>query len=150
MLQRQSAEECAYGEIRSWAVQGPNNNAPNGLADAVASIGAVCSDANCSCSRPGNQPAPADQAAWNNIRNATGGNDQSNGGNFMCVGTENCWFVDRCYECEEDGGRHLVNRADALQSVGTVNVDGGGTLYFYDDDLQGWCNREDYNAGCSA
>jgi hypothetical protein len=148
VLQRQNADECTYGEISSWAIISSRDfSPPAGLADAKASIGAVCVRNPCLCIDGSRATAPADRAAWQNIVNATGGTDQTGGGNFMCVGTENCWFVRSCYRCI-NGRRTLVNRTNNLTTSGTTAVTGKGTLYFYNDPLRGWCNREDYRSGC--
>lgn len=149
-LRIQASNNCTYGEIRSWAVTGPPAYAaPAGLADAKASIGAVCARGNpCSCVDGSTATAPADQAAWRNIVAANGGADQTGGGNFMCVGSQNCWFVHSCYSCA--GGRRTQGaRAANLATSGTCSV-GANTLYFYDDPLRGWCNNADYRSGCRA
>jgi hypothetical protein len=80
------------------------------------------------------------QAAWNNIANAAG-TDQSGGANFMCVGSQGCWFVHRCYKCV-DSKRVLTDRAKPLPASGTVTA-GQHTIYFYKDPLQGWCSAAD-------
>lgn len=142
--------EHTYGEIRSWCITpAPGYPAPAGLPDAKASIGAVCSPNSCAAANGANATAPADQAAWRNIVNATGGSDRSGGGRFMCVGTQGCWFVHRCYACRA-GQRVLVNRATPLVPSGTTSVAGHGTLYFYQDSLDGWCNSQDRQSGCQS
>jgi RHS repeat-associated protein len=145
------ANTWTYGEIRAWAIYSSTDfSSPAGLADAKASIAAVCGRGNPCNSVDGTYATtPEDRAAWNNIVNATGGEDQSNGGSLMCVGTENCWFVHRCYKCC-GGKKTLIDRGNNLQSCGTTIVlsTRGGTLYFYNDPLQGWCSVSDYNSGC--
>jgi hypothetical protein len=146
LIQR-SANTCTYGEIRQWAVKSmSDHDPPAGLGDAKASIGAACTSRNCSCYSGAGATAPADQAAWRNIV-AASGTDRSGGGRFMCVGSQNCWFVDQCYHCV-DGNRRLTNRQAALVPVGRTTVTGKGTLYFYNVPHQGWCNREDWRSGC--
>jgi hypothetical protein len=143
-----SANECTYGEIRSWAITSmSDHSAPAGLADAKASIGAACARNPCNCVDGSNATAPGDQAAWSNIVAASGGTDHSGGGNFMCVGHQNCWFVHRCYHCE-NGHRALTDRDSNLATSGSTAVTGHGTLYFYNDALQGWCNSTDRRSGC--
>jgi len=143
-----NANECTYGEIRSWAIVSQSNlTAPGGLPSAKASIGSVCSPRNCSCRSGAGATAPGDQAAWRNIVAASGGADLSGGGNFMCVGHQNCWFVHSCYHCE-NGRRALTRRATNLATSGSTSVTGKGTLYFYNDPLQGWCNAADRRSGC--
>src|SRR6185369_5410961 len=45
-----SANTCTYGEIRQWAITSLSDfSAPAGLGDAKASIGSVCTSANCNC-----------------------------------------------------------------------------------------------------
>lgn len=144
-----AADRWTYGEIRQWAIRSLTDfSAPAGLADAKASIAAVCARGNRCASVDGARAvAPGDRAAWDNIVNANGGTDRSGGGNFMCVGTENCWFVHSCYRCS-GGARRLMRRDRPLQSTGRVIVN-GHTLYFYNDPLLGWCSRDDYRSGCS-
>ena len=145
------ANTWTYGEIREWAIMSLSDfSSPAGLADARVSIAAVCSRGNSCNSVDGSTAiAPGDRAAWNNIVNATGGADLSGGGTLMCVGTQNCWFVHRCYKCC-GGTKKLVNRDTNLQPCGTAVVSStrGGTLYFYDDPLKGWCTPKDYSSGC--
>jgi hypothetical protein len=149
-LRIQASSTCTYGEIRSWAVTGPPAYAaPAGLANAKASIGAVCGRGEpCSCVDGSTATAPADRAAWRNIVAANGGADQTGGGNFMCVGSQGCWFVHDCYSCV-GGRRTLGARAANLATSGTCSV-GANTLYFYNDPLRGWCNSADYRSGCRA
>jgi hypothetical protein len=146
-IQAQNANQCTYGEIRSWAITSQTDFAPPaGLADAKASIGVVCRRNPCHCVDGSTAAAPADQAAWRNIVNANGGADRTGGGNFMCVGHQNCWFVHSCYSCV-NGRRTRVARPNNLATSGTCAV-GGNTLYFYNDALRGWCTRADYRTGC--
>ncbi|HEV2247640.1 MAG TPA: RHS repeat-associated core domain-containing protein [Terriglobia bacterium] len=143
------ANNWTYGEIRSWAVgPAPGFAPPQGLGDAKASIAAACALNGGGCADVNGATATdaADQAAWRNITQANG-TDRSGGGNFMCVGTQGCWFVHKCYECSK-GKKILVDRPAALKPSGTVNV-GAHTLYFYNDSLQGWCNEKDKNCRCS-
>ncbi|MBI3755913.1 MAG: hypothetical protein HY265_07120, partial [Deltaproteobacteria bacterium] len=145
------ANTLTYGEIRAWAIMSLTNFAsPAGLADARASIAAACGRGNACNSVDGSTAtASGDQAAWNNITNATGGTDRSGGGNFMCVGSQDCWFVHKCYKCC-GGQKTLSTRSSNLTPCGTVTVSSsqGGTLYFYNDSLRGWCTAADYNSGC--
>jgi Domain of unknown function (DUF4157) len=147
-----SPNTCTYGEIRSWAITSQSDfSAPGGLANAKASIGAVCSRNPCSCVDGSTATAPGDRAAWRNIVAARGGSDRSGGGNYMCVGSNRCRFVHSCYSCVTENGtqrRSLTRRASPLSTSGTTTVTGKGTLYFYNDPLSGWCNREDYRSGC--
>jgi hypothetical protein len=69
----------------------------------------------------------------------------------MCVGTQGCGFVHQCTRCH--GTAHeTVERTAAggtnLAPTGTTSVAGHGTLYFYSDPLQGWCNTADRQSGC--
>ena len=136
------ANTWTYGEIRSWAVgPAPNYAPPPGLGDAKASIAAVCGrNGNCADVDGSGATNPADRAAWQNIVNASGV-DLSGGGNFMCVGTQGCWFVHRCYTCR-NRTRTLIDRTQPLQPSGTAAV-GVHMLYFYNDPNQGWCNAAD-------
>jgi Domain of unknown function (DUF4157) len=146
---QRDADTCTYGEIRSWAVAGADDHAPAGLADAKESISAACSHGNaCNCVDGSAATAPKDQHAWRNITNANGGADQSGGGNFMCVGSENCWFVHTCTACDGHGGSRRQARASNLATSGTTTVN-GHTLYFYDDPMRGWCNHNDFVHGCA-
>jgi RHS repeat-associated protein len=141
------ANTWTYGEIRNWAISGPNNFAPPlGLPDAKASIGAVCTDATCNNVDGSSATAPADQAAWNNIVNANGGTDRSGGGTYMCVGTQQCWFVHMYYTCIGNK-KVLVQRPTPLKPSGEVTVD-GHTIYFYRDPLKGWDTEAHYRGGC--
>jgi hypothetical protein len=144
-IQRQ---QCAYGEIRSWAIVSQSDlSAPAGLGDAVASLEASCARGQpCSCIDGAGATAPGDQAAWQNINAATG-TDLSGGGEYMCVGTQGCEVVRRCYQCNGTR-RERVNRATPLAPVGQATVAGKGTLYFYTDPLQGWCNAADRRSAC--
>jgi RHS repeat-associated protein len=142
-----NANTWTYGEIRQYAITSARNyRPPSGLGDAKASIGQVCMKNSCQATDGSAATAPADQAAWTNITQASGV-DRSGGGNFMCVGTQRCWFVTRCYACV--GNRKtLVPRTSALTPSGRVTL-GGNTIYFYNDPLMGWCNAADKNSGCS-
>ncbi len=140
-----TANECTYGEIRSWAITSQRDfTAPAGLADAKASIGSVCSSSNCNCVDGSGATAPGDQHAWSNIVAATGGSDLSGGGNHMCVGHQGCTFVHRC-SCPD--GR-VVERVRNLSPSGTARVAGKGTLYFYDVPRRGQCPQADREARC--
>jgi RHS repeat-associated protein len=140
----QTGQEYAFGEIREWC---GGRTAPAGLPDAVASMGAICRSNTCAHMSGANSAPGPDQNAWNNIVNATGGTDQHGSANFMCVDfPAQCWVVDRCDRCT-NGQQTRVNRTTALTATSTVTV-GIHTLYFYTDDLQGWCNQTDYRNGC--
>ncbi|MFZ1082876.1 MAG: RHS repeat-associated core domain-containing protein [Candidatus Kryptoniota bacterium] len=131
------ANTWTYGEVRQWANISPTNYDPApGLADAKASIAAVCarSVGGCNSAQPGPHAAPGDEHAWQNIVNATGGTDRSGGGNFMCVGSQGCWFVHRC---RNKNGK-MVDRKSCLTTSGTADLN-GHTIYFYNDPLLGNC-----------
>jgi hypothetical protein len=129
------ADQCTFGEIGQWAITSVADfTPPAGLADAKASIDAACSRQRCNCIDGSTKTAPGDRHAWTNILVATGGTDQTAGGNFMCVGNESCWFV---HSCGPDM-RHLRERATPLTPVGTVVVN-GHRLFFYSDPLLGQC-----------
>ena len=165
-MQVEDEKNCwTYGEIRQWAIYSFRNltTIPMGLADAKESIYASCSNQRkickvknpCACRKPGPKENKYNLAAWRNIMRATGGTDKSNSGNFMCVGSEKCWFVHSCCCCEVDQqGKKtpkLKKRDNPLKAVGTVIIitaSGKHTLYFYKDDLCGWCTEKDKNAGC--
>jgi RHS repeat-associated protein len=141
------ANTATYGEISSWAITNQHDfTPPPGLPDAKSSIGAVCNGSNCNNVDGSNATAPGDQAAWSNIVNANGGSDQSGGGNFMCVGSQDCWFVHMYYTCKNNQ-KVLVPRTTPLQPSGQVNV-GNHTIYFYSDRLKGWDNSQDSNTAC--
>jgi len=144
---QRDANTCTYGEIREWAITSLSNfAAPAGLGDAKASIGAVCSPANCNCVDGSRATAPGDRHAWTNIQAAAGTN-QSGGGDHMCVGSEACGFVHECTGCT--GTRATTGaRATALTATGTVTVAGRGTLYFYSVPFQGWCSAEERRTAC--
>jgi hypothetical protein len=141
-------QRCAYGEIRSWAIVSQSDlSAPAGLGDAVTSLEASCARGqSCSCVDGTGATAPGDQAAWQNIGAATG-TDLSGGGEYMCVGTQDCEIVRRCYQCNGTR-RERVNRPTRLAPVGQATVPGKGTLFFYTDPLQGWCNAADRRSAC--
>ncbi len=94
------ANTWTYGEIGSWAIKSYKDpSAPAGLADAKASLAAVCSRGN-SCNSVDGSTAtnPFDKAAWKNIVNASGGTDKSGGANYFNVGT-NGLFMTHCFKC---------------------------------------------------
>ena len=149
-----NADTYTFGEIGAWAIVSAKNlRAPAGLADAKASVAAVCPMHGGQCA-PNDGSAyrdAQDKAAWANIVNANNGQDRSGGGNYMCVGSQGCWFVHSCYKCDCKTGKKVrVERPKRLATSGTVVVHStrGGTLYFYKDPLEGWCNRHDYIHGC--
>jgi RHS repeat-associated protein len=137
-----------YGEMREWAITSPTDfTPPPGLADAKASIGAACGrNSVCASVDGSNAESPVDRAAWQNIVNANGGTDQSGGGNFMCVGHQQCWFVHQCDTCR-DCRRDRVERDQSLMPSGTVGVS-GHTIYFYNDPLRGWDTSANYRSAC--
>ena len=146
MIQRTS---CAFGEIEQWAIRSyTDTRPPAGLGDAVASVNAVCGRGqDCNCV---NLPEGADEirtAAWNNIQ-AARGTDQSDGADYMCVGTTQCDIVNKCTECNGTGGTRKVDRSSPLAQHASYTFN-GHTLYFYEDSLRGWCNRDDYRNGCA-
>ena len=144
---QRSANTCTYGEIRSWAITSLTDfTPPAGLGNAKASIGAACIPARCQCVDGSAATAPGDQHAWTNIVAATGVSN-TGGGTHMCVGSQQCGLVHRCDACEA-GRRQTVERVQNLVPTGTVAVTGKGTLYFYSDPLQGWCNAEDRRTAC--
>lgn len=134
------ANTVTYAEVRQWAnVSSTNYNPAPGLADAKASIAAACerSVGGCGEDQPGSAAAPGDQHAWQNIVNATGGTDLSGGGNFMCVGSQGCWFV---HSCRNSQG-NMVERTCNLAPSGNVTLR-GHTIYFYNDPLLGNCSDQ--------
>ena len=141
------ANRWTYGEIRNCAITSLRNFAPPpGLADAKTSINKCCTrnGGGCKSEDGSNATEPGDRAAWHNIVNATGGTDRSGGGNYMCVNTQECKIVTKCYyRCGNE--KRLRKRETPLQPTGTLIV-GGCTLYFYVDPLKGWCTKEDYNS----
>jgi RHS repeat-associated protein len=152
------AQSATWGEIGSWAYLCPGGKftqgIPAGLADAEASIASLITRNRGVNFKPPPPPPPKGKfslnwAAWQNIVAAGGGKDETGGGNFMCVGSQRCYFVHSCYCCVK-GVRKLVSRPKPLPPSGIVTVDGclGGTLYFYKDPLQIWCNRKAYLHGC--
>ncbi len=153
-----NAQTATWGEIGSWAYLCPGGKLtlgiPAGLAEAEASIASLITRNRGVNFKPPPPPPPKGKfslnwAAWQNIVAAGGGKDQTGGGNDMCVGSQHCWFVHKCYCCTQ-GARKLAARRKPLPPSGTVVVQGcnGGTLYFYSDPPQGWCDRKDYIHGC--
>jgi uncharacterized protein RhaS with RHS repeats len=134
-----------YGEIRGW-VNSPNVTQGQ-IANAKASIGAACGRGE-DCTSDGGGPTAKgpDASAWNKIKNATGGTDQSGDGRYMCVGTQQCRIVDKCKTCR-NGEAVFVNRTPPLPPSGQVQV-GSNSVYFYKDPLRGWCNSQDFRSGC--
>jgi hypothetical protein len=146
---QRDANTCTYGEIRSWAITSLTNfAAPAGLGGAKASIGAACTAANCNCVDGSAATAPGDQHSWTNIVAASGA-DATGGGRMMCVGTQQCGFVHQCRQCV-GGTPTTVERPQNLVPTGTATVTNKGTLYFYSDPLQGWCNADDRRTACRA
>jgi len=151
-MQQQGANPntFTYGEAGSFAVinAGPPQNlsAPAGLGDLKASIGAVCNKKNCVYSQPPPGANPIDTAAWNNISSASGGTDLSGGGNFMCVGSQGCWFVHSDFTCVNCQPKK-VPRPTPLAPSGTVTLN-GNSVYFYKDPLQGWDCKKNRDSGC--
>jgi RHS repeat-associated protein len=138
--------EYAYGEIREYCINRSDRSVPpDGIADAVASVGAACSASPC-LSKDGSHSKGDNRIAWNNIQNATGGVDRTGGGTFMCVGSENCWWVHGCKGCEKNSPKEK-DRPTPLAPSGTVTV-GGNTVYFYKVPDQGWCSPGEKNSGC--
>ena len=153
-----NAQTATWGEIGSWAYLCPGGKftpgIPAGLADAETSIAGLITRNRGVNFKPPPPPPPKGKfslnwAAWQNIVAAGGGKDQTGGGNDMCVGSQHCWFVHKYYCCAQ-GAKKLVARRKPLTPSGTLVVQGcnGGTLYFYSDPLQGWCDRKDYIHGC--
>ena len=153
-----NAQTATWGEIGSWAYLCPGGKLtlgiPAGLAEAEASIASLITRNRGVNFKPPPPPPPKGKfslnwAAWQNIVAAGGGKDQTGDGNDMCVGSQHCWFVHKCYCCAQ-GAKKLVARRKPLPPSGTVVVQGcnGGTLYFYSVPLQGWCDRKDYIHGC--
>jgi RHS repeat-associated protein len=131
-----------WGEIGPYINISQRNLNPNpGLADAKASIIAACSRNPYGCYNkptPGPNAARGDRAAWQNIVNATGGTDRSGGGNYICVGSQECSVV---HECNNSRGE-TVERPCRLQPTGTVTI-GGITIYFYSDPHYQYCPDQD-------
>jgi RHS repeat-associated protein len=148
------ANTWTFGEIEQWSITNYRTLAPPaGLADAKESINAACTRNGGRCNNINGSlysTDPIRTAAWNNIVNASGGTDYSGGGNYMCVGhpTNHCPYVNQCKTCC-CGRVRWVNRATPLTVTGTVTVPGlsGGTLYFYNDPNDWWCNQTVRNAG---
>ena len=141
-------DRWTFGEIGSWAITSLRDfTPPPGLANAKASIAAVCSQNPCGSRDGSTSTEPGDRAAWTNIVNAAGGADRTGGGGYMCVGHQQCWFAQQCYACV-GGNRRLTNRPAPLAPSGTVAVGTQGTLYFYNVPLDGWCNIQDRNTAC--
>jgi RHS repeat-associated protein len=146
-LQARNANTYTYGEIRQWAIKSLQDlDPPDGLGDAKTSIGVVCAiTGRCQATDGSNAQEPGDKAAWDNITNADG-KDQTGGGNTMCVGTQQCQAVDKCWTCK--GNKMvLIDRKPPLPPSGTVMVN-GHPVYFYRDDLGGWCDAASRNCGC--
>ncbi|MBL7879000.1 MAG: DUF4157 domain-containing protein [Chryseobacterium gambrini] len=138
---QKSANTCTYGEIRQWAITSLRDfSAPANLANVKSTIGSVCTQRNCHCVDGSNATEPGDQHAWQNIVNATGGNDLSNNANYMCVGSQNCGFVHQCQPVYQPGERRpaIRERTTNLQPVATLNIN-GHSLYFYRDTRNGNC-----------
>lgn len=102
-MQQQNDNTATYGEAGAYAVMHvgvPQDlSAPPGLADLKASIGTVCKRNACKPKQPGRNANPINQAAFDNIVNANGGTDLTGGGNFMCVGSQGCYFVHQFMTC---------------------------------------------------
>jgi len=147
------ANTWTYGEIRAWAITSLTDfTPPANLPDAKASINQACSSNPnpnpCNSVNGSSAVAPADQAAWRNILNASGGQDRTGGGEYMCVGNpQDCGYVNQCTTCQ-DCKPHVIDRAQSLAPTGTVTIQ-GHTLYFYHDPLNGWDTPEHYRSGCS-
>ncbi len=138
-----TAADYAYGEIRNHAIES-NGQSPPGLANAVASIGAVCVRNGGGCTHHnGSGSVGLNGEAWHNIEAAKNGKDESNGANFMCVNMQQCTYV--------RGVRTLVRRPMPLPPVGEVTIptsyNGPLTIYFYNVPYQGWLTRNDYFDG---
>jgi RHS repeat-associated protein len=147
------ANTIAYGEIRQFAIMNQHNfSSPAGLADAKASLYAACSRGGPRSCSPLDGSITAteagDIAAWINIVNASGGTDRSGGGNIVCIvefgKNTTCKRVHKC-TCCCDGVSTEREREAPLNPVGSVKVYSlqGGTIYFYDDPLNGWCSKSD-------
>lgn len=143
LARQANANECTWGEIRQWAINNVgkpyDGSAPAGLEDAKESIGQACGrntgSKNCNCTDGSKATKKGDQDAWNNIVNASGGKDLTGGGNFMCVGHENCTFVHTCGDLKTG---KPVKRAANLTPSGTVTIK-GHTIFFYNDPRNGAC-----------
>jgi uncharacterized protein DUF4157 len=137
-----TAETCTYGEMRQYAfLRQAGFPPPPNLATVKESLGAACSRGNpCSCYSGAGASGVQDQAAWRNIVNAAGGSDLSNGANFICIDTQNCWFVHQCRPIYQPGQPRppLRARAANLAPVATLSLN-GGTVYFYSDPRNGNC-----------
>jgi len=143
-----NANTWTFGEVGKWAwLPTPGYPPPPGLGDVKASIGAACAlnGGGCNAVDGSTKTDPIDQAAWNNITNASG-TDRSGGGNYMCVNGQGCQIVHKCTKCI-NGKPTLVNRPQPLQPSGTVTIQ-GHTVYFYYDPLLGWCDAADKRSGC--
>jgi hypothetical protein len=141
-IQRTQADNCTYGEVRSFAYLNQSGfPAPANLADVKATIAATCSGSNpCSCYSGASAKGAQDIAAWRNIVAATGGSDLSLNANFMCVDTEECWFVHSCRPIYQPGQPRpdLQRRSAPLAPVATLSLN-GHSIYFYRDTRNGNC-----------
>lgn len=145
------AEEAAYGEIGAYAREA-NGKSPPGLANAVASIGAVCArnGGGCNYNTTGPGSSGWNRQAWSNIVAAKGGLNESGGGNLMCVNTTSCVYVNyaRTYQ---NGLRVWARRPTPLKLTGAVVIPNtaAGTLklYFFHMPYHGWLNTSDYLNG---
>jgi RHS repeat-associated protein len=133
-----------YGEIQKW-VNEPGAT-PEQIADAKASIGAACGRGNDCASRMFDPDNPKNSpSAWQKIVDATGGKDRSGGGSYICVGIPGC-YINTCYKCQ-DGKKTKVTRDPPVPTTGATPV-GANKVYYYNDPLKGWCNKQDYKSGC--
>ncbi len=141
LIQR-SASTCTYGEMRQYAYLNQKGfPPPPNLANVKASIGAACSRGNpCSCYSGAKAKGAQDKAAWKNIVAAKGGSDLSKKANFICIDTQQCWFVDKCRPIYQPGQPKppLQKRKKKLTPVSTLSLN-GGTVYFYNDPRRGNC-----------
>jgi hypothetical protein len=150
-LKKGDANEVTFGEFGQCAIISIRDlKAPDGLGDAKASLYAVCKRGQKCASVDGSKRRdPGDKAAWKNIK-AANGSDKSNGATNFCVGTTQCWFVEKCCAClnpSEEKEKQmfcLVKRKKPLEPVATLSVPStnydtqklpdGCKIYFYKPD----------------
>lgn len=140
------ASRIAFGEFGAFARK-EDGSIPAGLADAVASVFAVCQRGNPCASVDGSQATNLlDIEAWRNIRRAVGGIDKTRGADLMCVGDDPCRYVHSAFTYVR-GVKKLVKRPKPLPLRAKLSIigswSGDKTLYFYKLPYKGWLKAED-------